>query len=93
MAYFGHFEKAPVLESLKVDQSASIVITINTLLTKQIICEAILDYYPDANIIVKINTTEEKVILENLGIKSFVHAERETAELLVEKSMVAAISP
>ncbi|MDF1643346.1 MAG: cation:proton antiporter [Pseudomonadales bacterium] len=91
MAYFGHFEKAPVMDSLKVDQSASIVITINTLLTKQIICEAILDYYPDANIIVKINTAEEKVVLENLGIKSFVHAERETAELLVQKSMASAL--
>ena len=92
MAYFGHFEKAPVLESLKVDQSASIVITINTLLTKRIICEAVLDHYPEANILVKINTVEEKDILESLGVKSFVHAEREIAELLVQKSIASAFS-
>jgi len=91
MAYFGHFEKAPVLESLKVEQSVSILITINTLLTKRIICEAILDYYTDANIIVKINTVEEKIALKNLGVKSFVHAEHEIAGLLVEKSMASAL--
>ncbi len=85
MAYFGHFEKLPVLESLKVEQSASIIITINTLLTKQVICEAILSYYSDANIIVKINTSEEKKALQRLGIKRFVHAQRETAEFLVQK--------
>ena len=91
MAYFGHFEKAPVLESLKVEQSVSILITINTLLTKRIICEAILDYYTDANIIVKINTVEEKIALKNLGVKSFVHAEHEIAGLLVEKSMASTL--
>lgn len=91
MAFFGHFEKAPVLESLKVDQSASIVVTVNTLLAKRIICEAVLDGYPDANIIVTINTAEEKNTLENLGVKSFVHAEREIAELLVQKSIASVI--
>ena len=88
MAYFGHLDKTPVLESLKVGLSSSIIITVTTLTNKKIICDAVLSYYPDANLIVKIDTVEEKNSLENIGIKSFVYPQRETAELLVEKSII-----
>ncbi|WP_340679566.1 cation:proton antiporter [Paraglaciecola sp.] len=87
MAYFGHLEKRPVLESLKVEQASSIIITVNTLLTKKIICQAILDYYPAASIVVKINSREEQLALSGLNIHSFVHARHEAAVLLVKKSM------
>lgn len=87
MAYFGHLEKLPVLESLKVEQSASIIITMNTLLTKKIICQAVLDYYPQANLVVKVNSRDEQLALSGLAIHSFVHARHEAALLLVKKSI------
>jgi len=87
MAYFGHLEKRPVLESLKVEQSASIIMTMDNLLTKKIICQAILDYHPAANIVVKINSKEEQTALSGIAIHSFVHARHEAAMLLVKKSM------
>ncbi len=86
-AYFGHLDKQPVLESLKVEQTSSIIITVNTLKNKQIICQAVLDYYPDANLIVKVNTLEEKAAMSDIKINSFVHAQHETAMLLVKQSM------
>ncbi len=86
-AYFGHLDKLPVLESLKVEQTSSIIITVNTLKNKQIICESVLDYYPDANLVVKVNTLEEKSALKDINIKYFVHAQQETADLLVKQSM------
>lgn len=86
-AYFGHLDKLPVLESLKVEQTSCIVVTVNTLKNKQIICEAVLDYYPNANLVVKVNTLEEKSALADIKINSFVHAEHETALLLVKQSM------
>ena len=86
-AYFGHLDKRPVLESLNVEQTSSIIITVNTLKNKQIICESVLDYYPDANLVVKVNTLEEKVALADINIKYFVHAQEETAVLLVKKSL------
>jgi len=86
-AYFGHLDKLPVLESLKVEQSGSIIITVNTLKGKQLICEAVLDYYADANLVVTVNTLEEKSALSHLAIKSFVHAQHETAVLLVKQSV------
>ncbi|MFT7054012.1 MAG: CPA2 family monovalent cation:H+ antiporter-2 [Psychromonas sp.] len=86
-AYFGHLEKLPVLESLKIEESSSIIVTVNTVRTKKIICEAVLDYYPQANLVVKISNHEEKNTLADLNIHSFVHAQHETALLLVQKSL------
>jgi len=51
LAYFGHLEKLPVFgRHLKVEQSARYYHHMNTLLTKKIICKAVLDYYPKANL-------------------------------------------
>jgi CPA2 family monovalent cation:H+ antiporter-2 len=86
-AYFGHLDKLPVLESLKVGQTSSIIITVNTLKNKQIICDSIINYYPDANLVVKVNTLEEKKALSGIKIKHFVNAQQETAELLVKQSL------
>ena len=87
MAYFGHLEKLPVLESLKIDQSSSIIVTVSTIRNKKTICEAVLNYYPEANLVVRINTLEEKNTLTGLRINSFVHAQYQTAVLLVKKSL------
>lgn len=86
-AYFGHLDKLPVLESLKVEQTRSIIITVNSLKNKQIICDSIINYYPDANLVVKVNTLEEKNELSGVKIKYFVNAQQETAELLVKQSL------
>jgi CPA2 family monovalent cation:H+ antiporter-2 len=86
-AYFGHLDKLPVLESLKVEESSSVILTVSTIQTKQIICESVLNYYPDANLVVKVNSLEEKQILSDFKIKHFVNAQQETAELLVKQSL------
>ena len=86
-AYFGHLDKLPVLESLKIEHSSNIIITVDSLTNKRIICESVLEYYPDANLLVKINTLKEKQALADLNIKSFVHAQYETAQLLVKKTL------
>ena len=90
-AYFGHLDKQPVLESLKVEQTSSIIVTVNTLKNKQIICQAVLDYYPEANLIVKVSTLEEKAAMSDIKINSFVHAQHETAMLLVKKSLPSSL--
>jgi CPA2 family monovalent cation:H+ antiporter-2 len=46
-----------------------------------------LGYYPGANLVVKVNTLEEKSALADIKINSFVHAQQETAVLLVKQSM------
>jgi len=85
-AYFGHLEKQPVLESLKVELSSSVILTLNSIRNIKIICEAVLKYHPQANLAVKINNLDEKNELSELNINSFVHAQHETAMLLVQNS-------
>lgn len=86
-AYFGHLDKLPVLESLKIEHSSSIILTVDSLANKQIICESVLDYYPEANLLVKINNIKERHELSELSIKHFVHGDYETAQLLVKESL------
>lgn len=87
MAYFGHLEKLPVLESLKVDEASCVILAINSLKEKKLICDAILNFKEDSNLIVKISSLHEKKELKDLNIKHFVHSQLETANLMVEKSL------
>jgi len=87
-AYFGHLEKLPVLESLKIEHSSSIILALESVATKKIICDAILNYYPQANLLVKINNINEKHELADFPIQHYVYGQYETAQLLVEKSLL-----
>lgn len=86
MAYFGHLDKLPVLESLKVDEASSVILTLSDKNTKKLICESVLNFKEDTKLIVKIDSLEEKKELKELNIKHFVHSQQETANLMVEKS-------
>ena len=87
MAYFGHLEKVQVLESLKADEASSIIITLDNLEKKRLICDAILKYKANSNIVLKINNFNEKKEFEDLDIDNFVHAHNKIASLLVKKSL------
>ncbi|RXK03147.1 potassium transporter [Arcobacter sp. CECT 8989] len=87
LAYFGHLEKLPVIESLQIEDASSIIITLSNLSKKALICEALLKYDEDANLIVKIDSVSEKKYLKNLSIRNFIHAQQETANLIVQKSL------
>lgn len=86
-AYFGHLEKRAVLESLKADEASSIIVTVSDTNKKRLICEAILGFYKDACILLKIESVEEKLQLKDLNIKRFVHAHTEVGRLLVEEAV------
>ncbi|QKF73068.1 glutathione-regulated potassium-efflux system protein, KefB/KefC family [Aliarcobacter faecis] len=85
-AFFGHLEKRSVLEALKVEKSSSVIVTITETHDKILICDAILKYCPEANIILKYESLEEKHLLIDLKIKKFVHAHAEVGRLLVEEA-------
>ncbi len=86
-AYFGHLDKNPVLESLKADETSSIIITLDNINKIRLICSAVLSFYNDANLIVKVDTIEEKKSLRDLNIAKFVYANYEVANLLVKESL------
>ena len=54
---------------------------------KRLICEAVLNFHKEANILLKIESLDEKAQLKDLDIKKFVHAHFEVGRLLVEEAV------
>lgn len=87
MAYFGHLNKLPVLESLAVDEAKSIIITVSTDKNKRLISEAILNFSASADIIIKIDSASERKNLKDLPTLDFVDASFEVSNLLVNHAL------
>ena len=87
LAYFGHLNKRPVMESLKVEESSSIVITEQSEHTKELISQAVKAYYSDAHIIMKVDTDEERYHFEMDHNIDFVDSNYELSSRLVELSL------
>ncbi|MFZ2968244.1 MAG: cation:proton antiporter [Sulfuricurvum sp.] len=86
MAYFGHLNKHPVLESLKVKESQAILITMSSEQNRRLISEAVLNFHPNAHIIIKIDSVEERKSMRDLPQLEFVDASFEVADLLVQRA-------
>jgi len=87
MAYFGHLNKLPVLESLGVNESKAIIITTSNEHSIRLISEAILNFYGSANIIIKIDSEHEKRNMKDLVAVEFVDASSEISHLLVNHAL------
>lgn len=87
LAYFGHLNKLPVLESLAVEESKAIIITMHNEHNIRLISEAILNFYANANIIIKIDSAHEKRNMKDLTKLEFVDASYEISNLLVNHAL------
>jgi len=87
MAYFGHLNKLPVLESLAVDEAKAIIITVSEEHEKRLISEAVLEFCKTANIIVKIDDSHEKQNMKDLTQVEFVDASYEISNVLVNHAL------
>lgn len=87
MAYFGHLNKLPVLESLMVKEAKAIIITMSSEQNRRLISEAVLNYDKNARIIIKIDSAEERKSMRDLSELTFVDASFEVADLLVNHAL------
>jgi len=87
LAYFGHLNKLPVMESLKVEESLSIIITVQSEQSKELIHQAVREYYSDAKIIIKVDTDEERQHFSEFSNLDFVDSNKELSSRLVELSL------
>ena len=87
MAYFGHLNKRPVMESLKVEESSSVIITVQSEEKKDLIITALTDYYSEANIVIKVDTDEERQHFEGEKNVDYVDSNYELSSRLVELSL------
>ncbi|DAB29382.1 MAG TPA: potassium transporter [Sulfurimonas sp. UBA12504] len=86
-AYLGDASKLSILEALYLENAAAIIVTLDNMEKKRLICEAILKHSKDVNLIVKVISLEEKEELKDLGITTIVDGKVEVARVLVERMM------
>ena len=85
--YLGDASKTSILEALHIEKAAAIIVTLDNIEKKRLICEAVLRYSKDANLIVKITSLEEKNKLADLDITTIVDGKVEVARVLVERML------
>jgi CPA2 family monovalent cation:H+ antiporter-2 len=86
-AYLGDACKTSILEALHIEKAAAIIVTLDNPEKKRLICEAVLRYSKDANLIVKVVSLEEREMLADLDITTIVDGKVEVARVLVERMM------
>jgi len=87
LAYFGHLNKRPVMESLKVEESSSVIITMQDEHSKDLISQAVTEYYSDAKIIIKVDTDEERQHFQEMRNIDFIDSNHELSSRLVQLSL------
>ncbi len=87
MAYFGHLNKTPVLESLMVDEAKAVILTVSSEHNKRLISEAIRDFAPRTKIVMKIDGAEERKHMRGVQDVEFVDASFEVSSLLVSRAV------
>lgn len=84
-AYLGDASKLSILNALNVESAASVIVTLDNLEKKRLICEAVLQYNKGANLVVKVVSLEEKNKLADLPITFIVDGKLEVAKVLVDR--------
>jgi CPA2 family monovalent cation:H+ antiporter-2 len=90
--YLGDAAKSSIVEALHVEKASAIIVTLDNINKKRLICEAILKVAKNANLIVKVVSLEEKEQLEDLDITIMVDAKVEVARVLVERMITCQLN-
>jgi len=84
-AYLGDASKSSILHALNINKASAILVTLDNIDKKRVICEAVLKHSKNANLIVKVVSLEEKEKLADLNITVVVDGKVEVARVLVER--------
>lgn len=87
MAYFGHLDRRPVLESLNVDEADAVIITISSEHGRRLVAEAVRRFSSGPKIVVKIASPKERKILKSIEQITLVDVSFEIGRQLVEQAI------
>lgn len=82
-AYYGDMSKIGILDKLHIHEAISVIVTLDNLAKKRLVCESILNYAPEVKVVVKVVSIEEKRELRGLPISVTVDGKKEVASRLV----------
>ncbi len=86
-AYYGDMSKLAILDKLYIHDAISVIVTLDNLQKKRLICESILSYAPQVKVVVKVVSIEEKRELRGLPISVTVDGKKEVASRLVSEAL------
>ncbi|MDD3594959.1 cation:proton antiporter [Sulfuricurvum sp.] len=86
-AYYGDMAKPSILDLLCLDTAAGVIVTLDNLEKKRLICEAILKHTKQVKLVVKVVSLEEKEALSDLPIAVTVDGKKEVARTLVGEAL------
>jgi len=82
-AYYGDMSKIQILDKLQIHNAISVIVTLDNISKKRLICERILSYAPLVKVVVKVVSAEEKRELRGLPVTITMDGKKELANLLV----------
>ncbi|MFA6196219.1 MAG: cation:proton antiporter [Sulfurimonas sp.] len=85
--YLGDMSKLSILNALHVEDAAAVIVTLDNLEKKRLICETVLQHTKNVNLIVKVVSLEEKEALADLDVTVIVDGKLEVARVLVERML------
>jgi len=85
--YLGDLSKPAIAEALHTENASAVIVTLDNPEKKSLICETVLSINPQANLVVKIVTLEEKSTLEKMQVGHIVDGKLEVAKVLVDQAM------
>lgn len=91
-AYLGDASKQSILDAIHVENASSVIVTLDNIDKKRLICEAIIKHTKDVNLIVKVISLEEKEALKDLNINVVVDGKLEVARVLVERMITCQLN-
>jgi CPA2 family monovalent cation:H+ antiporter-2 len=89
--YFGDMSKIAILDKLCTKDAVSIIVTLDNLEKKRLICETIIRYAPNVKLVVKVVSLEEKRSLRGLPISITIDGKKEVAARLVSEALYCKI--
>jgi monovalent cation:H+ antiporter-2, CPA2 family len=84
-AYLGDASKNSILDAIHIDTAAAVIVTLDNIDKKRLICEAISKHTANVNLVVKVVSLEEKESLKDLDITVMVDDKVEVARVLVDR--------
>ena len=89
-AYLGDASKNSILDAIHVDTAASVIVTLDNMDKKRLICEAISKHTKSVNLVVKVVSLEEKNSLKDLNTV-MVDSKIEVARVLVDRMVTCRV--
>ncbi|RUM44857.1 MAG: hypothetical protein DSY46_04635 [Hydrogenimonas sp.] len=85
--FFANAANKEVLKQFDIDRASAVIVAVDHIRHLRLICEALMDIAPHANVVVKVRNEEEQSMIEDLQIDHVLVQSREMARLLVVEAM------